>query len=187
MDADSTLNLRLPVGPEPPMPTNQGAEQQPMCPNCGHPHRLGELICPVCGLLLARGGTTQQINLSEIPERKKPRHGQAFVEHSKSICFEVAGQHLSVPLKSAVVLGRGSDISDDAQPDLDLGPYNAHKYGVSRRHARIRYEGFMTYISDLGSSNGTWLNGQRLVVNKERLLRNGDELQLGQLRIRVKF
>ncbi len=40
--------------------------------------------------------------------------------------------------------------------------------GVSRRHARISFDGKSYWIEDLGSSNGTFLNGRRL-VRKQRL------------------
>ena len=48
---------------------------------------------------------------------------------------------------------------------------------VSRRHARIlrQFEGL--YLEDLGSSNGTFLNGERL--SQPALLSPGDQIQLG--------
>ncbi len=166
---------------------NEITATRPLCPNCGQPHRLGELICPQCGMLLAHGGQTHKIGVTELPERRRTRHGEAYARDQKSISFEVGGQQLSMPMREQLVLGRLSDIPDDVQPDLDLGPYNAHECGVSRRHVEIRHQGFLTYVVDLGSSNGAWLNGQRLIQNKERLLRNGDELQLGRLKMRIRF
>jgi FHA domain-containing protein len=171
---------------EQPTGTSESAAK-PVCPNCEHPHRLGELICPLCGMLLARGGRTHQIEITELPARRKTRHGEAYADNPKSIYFEIDGLHVSMPLKQTIILGRQSDSPDDPQPDLDLGPYNAHERGVSRRHVLIRYQGLMTYVTDLGSSNGTWLNGVRLAQNRERLLRNGDELQLGRLRLNIRF
>lgn len=50
--------------------------------------------------------------------------------------------------------------------------------GVSRRHARIYLEENLAYIEDLGSSNGTFLNGERLVQAKS--LHSGDLIGLGQ-------
>jgi hypothetical protein len=160
---------------------------KPLCPKCGQPHRLGELICPQCGALLAHAGQTQQINIVDLPARRKTRHGEAYASDQKAISFDINGQQLSMPIKDSLVIGRQSDIADDVQPDLDLSPFDAHACGVSRRHVEIRHQGFLTYVIDLGSSNGTWLNGQRLIQSKERLLRNGDELQLGHLKIRIRF
>ncbi|MBB6479225.1 FHA domain-containing protein [Spirochaeta isovalerica] len=54
---------------------------------------------------------------------------------------------------------------------------------VSRRHARMNFDGEDLYIQDLNSSNGTFVNGSRI---KERsLLRHGDLLKIGQTEFRV--
>jgi ABC transport system ATP-binding/permease protein len=50
--------------------------------------------------------------------------------------------------------------------------------GVSRRHAAISIQGNQCTLEDLGSSNGTFLNGERL--SQPRRLRNGDVIRLGQ-------
>lgn len=49
---------------------------------------------------------------------------------------------------------------------------------VSRRHARISRRGEEYYVVDLGSTNFTRVNGQRL--RSERELENGDELRFGR-------
>jgi FHA domain-containing protein len=54
---------------------------------------------------------------------------------------------------------------------------------VSRRHAEIALRGGVCVVRDLGSSNGTWVNGR--AVQRARL-RAGDELQLGETFIRVR-
>ncbi len=167
--------------------TQDIAVEELTCAKCGQPHRLGELICPQCGMLLAKGGQTQQIKIPALPERRKPHHGAAFADNPRSIALEIEGHSISMPVKDIIVLGRTSEDPDDPQPDIDLSPYGAHKNGVSRRHVQIRHQGFMTYVTDLGSSNGSWLNGQRLTKNRERLLRSGDELWLGRLKIRIKY
>lgn len=53
---------------------------------------------------------------------------------------------------------------------------------VSRRHAMLSREGNRLIITDLGSTNGTYLNG-RWIVQAEVL--PGDKLQLGQLELRM--
>lgn len=50
---------------------------------------------------------------------------------------------------------------------------------VSRRHARLRTEGGVTFIEDLGSANGTWVNGRR--IHQATGLRNGDRLRFGNV------
>jgi serine phosphatase RsbU (regulator of sigma subunit) len=54
---------------------------------------------------------------------------------------------------------------------------------VSRRHARVRREGDTWQLDDLGSSNGTYVNG-RQIQNATRL-RHGDEIEIGAARFRV--
>ena len=53
---------------------------------------------------------------------------------------------------------------------------------VSRWHARVSWNGIEYVIEDLGSTNGTYVNGQR--VGAPRALRSGERLQLGE---RVEF
>ena len=50
---------------------------------------------------------------------------------------------------------------------------------VSRRHFQVRFESDVFYISDLGSTNGTYLNGNKLNPNEEQILRDGDRVGLG--------
>ena len=48
---------------------------------------------------------------------------------------------------------------------------------VSRRHAEIRIQGRQVILADLGSNNGTYLNGRRLT--RETALREGDSIDIG--------
>ncbi|MGO9924080.1 MAG: FHA domain-containing protein, partial [Isosphaeraceae bacterium] len=52
-----------------------------------------------------------------------------------------------------------------------------HDTEVSRRHAELRQEDEAYRIVDLGSANGTYVNGQ---LTDQGLLHSGDRLQLGQ-------
>ncbi|MFN2528207.1 MAG: FHA domain-containing protein [Candidatus Baltobacteraceae bacterium] len=52
---------------------------------------------------------------------------------------------------------------------------------VSRRHARFESEGEAVFITDLQSSNGTTLNGQR--IRESREVRPGDRIDIGAARI----
>ncbi len=94
---------------------------------------------------------------------------------------------MKVPVAEVITIGRTSDIPDDSRPDVDLSAFGAGDKGVSRKHIKIKRKNILVYVADLGSTNGTLLNGRRLIPNAERLLRNGDELQLGRLKIKVKF
>ena len=50
---------------------------------------------------------------------------------------------------------------------------------VSRRHFQVRFDSDVFYICDLGSTNGTYLNGKKLNPNEEQILRDGDRVGLG--------
>jgi hypothetical protein len=53
---------------------------------------------------------------------------------------------------------------------------------VSRRHAELRLEDGLWHLRDLGSTNGTWVNGRRV---RETEVRPGDEVRLGAVRFRL--
>ena len=54
---------------------------------------------------------------------------------------------------------------------------------VSSDHAVLSFRGRAWYVEDRGSTNGTWLNGQR--VEGMLPLGYGDEVQIGQVRLRL--
>ena len=58
---------------------------------------------------------------------------------------------------------------------------------VSRTHARVYARGGALHVEDLGSTNGTFLNGRRLVEGQGVRMRDGDELVLGALTLRVEL
>ncbi|HRR76035.1 MAG: FHA domain-containing protein [Ruminococcus sp.] len=56
--------------------------------------------------------------------------------------------------------------------------YCIHNNAVSRRHARITVTAGHCFITDLGSSNYTYVNGRRLPPDTPQMLRNGDMIRL---------
>ena len=57
--------------------------------------------------------------------------------------------------------------------------------GVSSKHATLQIGLKGLTIADLGSTNGTHLNGQKLAPNAPTPLKNGDVIKLGRLPFRV--
>jgi len=51
---------------------------------------------------------------------------------------------------------------------------------VSRHHARLTWAEGVYYITDLGSTNGTWLNGVELEAKMPRALKEGDTIRIGE-------
>ena len=58
---------------------------------------------------------------------------------------------------------------------------------VSRRHFQIRFDVDTFYISDLGSTNGTWVGGQRLQPAEEHMLCDKDEVHLAGGMVQLRF
>jgi pSer/pThr/pTyr-binding forkhead associated (FHA) protein len=79
--------------------------------------------------------------------------------------------------RSPMLLGRASE-AEGYQPDFDMTFYDEGDY-VSRRHARITKGQAGYFITDLGSSNGTTVNGHSLSAHRARLLRNADRIKVG--------
>jgi pSer/pThr/pTyr-binding forkhead associated (FHA) protein len=88
---------------------------------------------------------------------------------------EKVEQTRDIPLTQAeFLIGRG--------PDCDL---RLRVNSVSRHHCIIRLAPDEVTVVDLGSSNGTFVNGQR--VRSQTTLRTGDELQVGTNRFVVEL
>ncbi|MEA2684440.1 MAG: hypothetical protein QOK05_2768 [Chloroflexota bacterium] len=63
-------------------------------------------------------------------------------------------------------------------PDVDLGTLDQER-SVSRRHAELAYEHGTILLRDLGSTNGTSVNGERLMNQVDRALQDGDRVGFG--------
>jgi hypothetical protein len=99
------------------------------------------------------------------------------------LCYEQDGverQRFAITKKDTVV-GR-IDPKRGFSPDIDLSPID-QKMSVSRQHARIRYEETFFYIEDLKSHNKTRLGELPLAPLKPEMLRHGDIVHLGSLRL----
>jgi hypothetical protein len=93
-------------------------------------------------------------------------------------------RELQIALIKPIRLGR-VDPKESVYPEVDLT--DAKQDGVSREHACIYRRGHAVEVEDLGSTNGTQLNGTRLAPYKPASLNDGDQLQLGNLLVEVSF
>lgn len=89
-----------------------------------------------------------------------------------------------------LVFGRSSPML--APVGVDLVAYESSSPGVtSRRHAELSWEGGRLVVRDLGSSNGTYVNGSRLeLVGPERIsephgLNRGDRLRFANVEFEI--
>ncbi len=167
--------------------SDRPADRGLACPVCGQQCRKGELVCPACGTAFSQGGRTRLIEFTTIAPNPTSRHlYEGLVGGLNPIAFEVAGRYIKLQATRQIVMGRSS-AAPGPQPDVDLGPFAAEEKGVSRCHVQISRKASLVYVTDLGSLNGTWLNGFTLAPHVERLLRDGDGLLLGRLELKAIF
>ena len=54
-----------------------------------------------------------------------------------------------------------------------------YSFSIDRRHAKVGYRGDLVSITDLNSSNGTFINYRKITAGEEELLHEGDRVSLG--------
>jgi len=147
------------------------------CPRCGAVVSTLGRYCTKCGATLrisARPPTGPLPPEIERQGSRLPALGAHFVLDS--------GRTILLPPKTELTIGR-ADRLNQVFPDIDLAPHDGAAQGVSRVHAWLHQRGGAWVAEDAGSTNGTFLNGRRIAVGEETLLREGDELRCGQLKL----
>ncbi len=162
-----------PAAPPPPTPSPPTHEaptvaaphvplhQGPACSNCGYVNKSGARFCATCGTSLS-AATEPRLLI------KSPRSTWEMKIDSDLPCR----------------IGR-RDPSQSHYPELDLAE---HDRGIaSRHHATIqRSDGFYT-LTDLGSTNGTLINGERITAFTPQRLRTGDHIKIGEVEIEFRW
>lgn len=165
------------------------APDQVACPNCGRPNRRGQHYCFACGHILPGAPDTQTLQGRYDFMDSRTRWGTAYFDQEwQLVLVPQYGDPIEVetPEGQDILIGH---LSSDpvAAPHIDLAPYDAEMLGVSRLHLAVRRQGNTVTVTDLGSVNHSYINGQRLYPHELRVLRDGDELRLGRMALRVRF
>ena len=162
-----------------------------ICSNCQHENVSGVLFCAECGAQLDGIQTlaTQAITEEQIDEelrKKAPRPDLDSVPANSWLSLHLmdSGKILPLASRNEFTLGRLSE-GQPIMPDIDLTPYQAYASGVSRLHAVVKRDANQVSVMDLGSSNGTYINGRRLNPHMEEALSHGDIVALGKLKIQI--
>ena len=161
--------------------------------HCGSESPEGALFCEDCGMLLVEvpagylTGTTTIIKKNFYNDERDNHDADDIFPRGGMLVFSIGNEQLRLSIDGQFVLGR--NVSDDTDSlVIDLSRYGAEERGVSRRHAGIfRTREGILQVSDLGSSNGTFINGLRLQENQFYSLNHGDILSLGKLDMNVRF
>jgi hypothetical protein len=163
------------------------------CPSCGRKYRPGTLFCTECGVYLSTGGLLRTEVLPEegLPVSRanpwgsnsvdEPGQGPMAPFRLKAIS---TGRLIELPPVAEAYVGR-VDAAHGIFPEVDLTADGGLDGGVSRQHAKIHQQGSSYLVEDIGSANGTFLNGQRLVPYLPHMLKDGDELQFGSVKLEV--
>ena len=163
------------------------------CPVCQTEHPENTLFCHECGSYLLEGNRkeTDLLAVAEVTGMEREETSEAPGEGVTSplglkLTILDSGRDVEVPLTKEVNIGR-LDPSSAWFPEVDLTSDGGLGKGVSRYHAKITRRGREVFIEDLGSVNGTFLTRKKLTPYLSQALKNGDELQLGTLILRVSF
>lgn len=163
-----------------------------VCPNCHHQEPAGALFCTECGTkLISEGGiSTASIRptdsqITNAAQATQPETAPApITEAQVSLHVIRTGQILPLVGREEFTIGRISE-GQSILPDIDLTPYDAYSQGVSRLHTTIKLIGEEVFVEDLGSSNGTRVNNQRLQPHQNHPVNHGDVVSLGRFKIQV--
>jgi len=146
-----------------------------ICPNCEFVNEADAVVCANCNLNLLPEISSNEITeriISETPEDEVfedlYRDLEEFYE-GLPVFMVVKGPNKGARFRierSEVLIGRSSEC------DIILDDVT-----VSRLHARIFKEGLETWVFDMNSLNGTYVNRKR--IEKIRL-ENKDEIQIGK-------
>jgi pSer/pThr/pTyr-binding forkhead associated (FHA) protein len=145
------------------------------CPACASRVGPTDLICFTCGANLPKGrsalDTEDSIPVTVAQKTISPDQVRRLISSSVLQISFPAG-NVEVPAGTSVMLGR------DPAESLVAAAFDGCE-NVSRRHAMVLVDdaGHAT-IRDEGSTNGTFVNGDRLLPGVDVRLVNGDEVRL---------
>lgn len=163
------------------------------CPVCKNKNEWEAIICRHCGALLEKdsadaAGKTRTTDMqTQVTERSRELHVDERTVPFGAIAIYVEGISKPAFLNSDEEFVVGRRVGETSETLLDLSPLGGYHLGVSRRHVMIRRTEHGYEVMDLSSSNGSWLNDERLVPNTPYPLASGSQLRLGRMRFSVLY
>lgn len=131
------------------------------CPSCGYAsNRDDALVCNLCRAVLRPAPKAKPAPASVSPPTQPPTY-----MGTRHTLRGVGGPPRVLDPAEVLTIGRSPDAGLVIQSNR-----------VSRFHAEIRFEGGVPVLVDRGSSNGSFVNGERVTA---RPLRTGDEIEIG--------
>lgn len=162
-------------------------DRVPTCRKCGT-ERGEAKYATLQGIRISTGLLNPKV-LDNFPDVEFNAQGSDIFPENGRLRIEVQGESAPVfaVVRREVIFGR-RDPALPNQPDVDLSPYAGYRMGVSRRHARVirAPEGYLM-LADLGSSNGTFINKERVITQNPKRLHDGDEVIMGELIMKIYY
>ncbi len=163
------------------------------CPLCQRKNEADATHCIYCGVQFVANApetftTTRVTHEGSTIGQKSVRCKEQLTNMQEgSLALFVLDKEEPIIIEnvSQVVVGR--HVQNISMPLIDLTNYGAVRLGVSRRHIQISFDNDAFTIVDMGSTNGTWVNQQRLAPGRAYELHSDDLIMLGQLIIQVCF
>jgi hypothetical protein len=162
------------------------------CSNCKNKNKPGAVLCAFCGVLLnpiiAEPRTTSRMEGQKdtLPPRKEEVVSTSMAPTVGAALY-IAGFHeaFTTITDKEFIIGRKTEQTTD--PVVDLSGLESLAIGVSRRHLMVRSTENGYEVKDLNSSNGSWLNDQRMVPDKFYPLPSGAQLRIGGVQLHVLY
>jgi hypothetical protein len=163
------------------------------CPFCKRKNSITNIHCAHCGTSLVSSSSTQVHTTSGIAHLPST---SGLIEETpchKHLELHTPGTLLLFPLeeKEPIIIQKSDSIILGRDPEtllgklLQKGSYSGLSLGVSRYHAKIVYQQGIYEIEDLNSTNGTWINRQRIAAGERYQLHSEDRIWLGPVRLSV--
>ncbi len=162
-----------------------------ICPSCGAENLPGTLFCVQCGTYLPSGGP---LRTEPLPDQDgmesfiRPVSEATQTASRKTMHIEIeildTGRKVLLSAEREILVGR-LDTAHGIFPALDLTTDGGLEQGVSRRHARFYTRDGTCFIEDLDSTNGTFLNGERLTPYLPYAVQDEDAVMFGTLHVKV--
>jgi FHA domain len=164
-----------------------------VCVNCETNAQPLQLYCEECGCILADVlvpwlAPTYIYGVQKHRDNTQ-RWGRGFFHAQAKLYFqsETDGRYVLIPLLSEpMLIGRGSSANMPSSY-VDLSMFGAAQCGVARFHAQVEQRNYTLYLSDLESTSGTCLDGQRLTAHAPYPIRNWSIIDFGRLVLRVRY
>lgn len=121
---------------------------------------------------------------TEPPLTESPASGPTAVQ-PRALRVHLPHHDATLTVRGSLIHVGRADPEAGFAPELDLTEYGGQERGVSRRHATIQWVEGGYVITDQNSSNGTWLNGVRLVTGYAYQLPPGANVRFGGLLVQL--